>query len=158
MATKESPERARRRRLMNRRQSVRVATGAMRSVLRDVGPVAAHIKPRVIIKSGLQVAADPDLIAYASNPVTFATSSEGKLRAGTSGALSTLQVARHEVAHLIPHKQEGDPYTSESQIRVAGANWSTFGVKSAARLSRESVNSTMKRIARRRGKYGTAPK
>ncbi len=150
--------RSRRKRLRNLRQSTRIATKAVRRVIRDVGSTAEHIKPRVIVKGGQQVATDPGLIAYASNPVTFAVGSSGKLRAGNiAGAMSPLQVARHEVAHLIPLKQ-GDSYTSETQIRVAGANWSTFGVKSAARLSREPIGRTVQRVFRRRGKYGTAPK
>ncbi len=138
----------------NLRQSARIATKAMRSVIKDVGPQAAHIKSRVVIKQEPIRSDIPSAIAFASNPVTFGVERPtGKLLASKYGG--ALRTARHEVAHLLQVPDQA--YVGHLSIRATKAEESTLGVLHARRIEKSSIGGKFKRIRRHSGGVGYPP-
>ncbi|KKK84161.1 hypothetical protein LCGC14_2786160, partial [marine sediment metagenome] len=136
---------AQRRRILNRRQSVRLATGATRQAVAELpahlSSKASGIGARPILKETTKFA------ALATSPnITFGVNQEGRLL----NRSSIVGTARHEVAHLLGASPSiGAGHVAFRAGTGGVGTLSRQGVVSAVRAQREPFGRRIQRAATR---------
>lgn len=142
-----------RRRELSRRQAVRLASAGLRQALSEVtASQRTALRGMGFVPRPILTAKDPygGAAAWASSPVTFRTTPEGRLV-----TVHPRSTARHEVAHLVGKAQTGR-YTGHMAMRAVRAESSAVGLRQASMVPPGRVTAMLSRRARRVSKLAPA--